>query len=132
MMSRLGNWLQASTNIPSQDELRAINLNNIVQDKPTTVIIRRNGTNLAPQIFRIEYLGQAFEQRGSHINKSSREPIVLIAARNHPDQVNVPNPDCIRGDRFFLQDYNQVFSVVHIDYTNNWLFSATAIAQEDT
>ena len=132
-MTRLGNWLRTSTTYnPSQTELRAINLHLVVLEKPTTITVRRNGVNQTPQVVRIEYLEQAFTQRGSHINETSRQGIVIIAAKNHPDQISVPNPNIIRGDLFYVASYMQNFEVIQVDFTNDWLFQATAIASEAT
>jgi hypothetical protein len=129
-MTRLGTWLavRPTTLLTSTDIERSVNMYNMVLDKPTDIeIIRDSGPKLDPQTVRIEYLEQAFTQRGTQINETSRQGVVILAQKNHP---TVPDVDIRRGDQFFLSDLDLMFEIVQVDFTNNWLFSATAIATE--
>lgn len=130
-MSRLSAWLEIRpTDIITDDDIeRSVNMYNMVLDKPTSIVILRDGVSpLAAQTVRIEYLEQAFVQRGSQINETTRQGIVILAQKNHPTVADV---NIRKGDRFYLSSVDLMFEVVQIDATmNNWLFSATAIATE--
>jgi hypothetical protein len=84
----------------------------LIQRRPETIIVQRNGVNLDPQIVRVEYSNTVRESndRNSASNVRTRD-VMLYGVVDHPDPA-VVDTDIRTGDLFSLN--SRLFRVTDV------------------
>lgn len=99
-MPSLDNWLASPDGFPLTVN-RSVTTGKRIQEKPTSIIIRRGVTQLAAQAVRIEPMSMyAMNTMQGVNNQQSGIPMMVVGYRNHP---TVANTDIQRGDRFTVE-----------------------------
>lgn len=73
-----------------------------INDRPTSIIIRRGGTTLDAQTVRIEWSGYAREDEDIEVAVDAMPGVgrlTVFGVRGHP---TLPDTDIQRGDRFII------------------------------
>lgn len=73
-----------------------------IQDKPTSITIRRNGVAQDAQTVRIEFDDTAVERLGDNA-VPGRQTVVIFGIRNH---ATLDDTDIKPGDAFFFENKN--------------------------
>lgn len=108
MTPSLDNWLARSSPINEAD--RAAAAWSRIQDKPTSVIVLRNGVARTAQTVRIEY-GNISNELQSNIGRNSVQDVIIFGIRNH---ATLPNTDIQRGDTINIHSARyEVESIIH-------------------
>lgn len=71
-----------------------------IQDKPTSITIKRGSTTLAAQTVRVEFSSTVREVQGS-TGISSKRDAIIFGIRDHD---SLPDTDIQRGDQFAIKD----------------------------
>jgi hypothetical protein len=79
-----------------------------IQDKPTTITLKRGTTKLDPQTVRVEFSSGASEQRGE-ASVPSFLSVTIFGVKDHP---SVSDTDIQKGDRVVLE--NTEYEVVGV------------------
>lgn len=95
-MPDISNW----TTTTSRQSSRAIDAWNRIQEKPSSIIVRRNGVDQAAQTVRVEYDSTVVKPAGSSID-AAQGRIVVFGVRGHP---TVADTNIQRADEFWLDD----------------------------
>jgi hypothetical protein len=98
-MPDLEAWLANDVVRPSE---RAAMAWRRINDRPTSITIRRGGVTLAAQTVRIEWSGYAREDEDIEVAVDAMPGVgrlTVFGVRGHP---TVPDTDIERGDRFII------------------------------
>lgn len=97
---------------------RAIAAWSRIQDKPTSVVLNRNGTLLAAQTMRVEYDNTANENE-SAAGRGVHRTVKLFGIRNHPTQADTT---IRKGDVFVLdsREFTVLDRVLTIGEVQAW------------
>lgn len=97
-MPSFDKWI-ASTNVrDTSAAAKATEAWNAILDDSTSVVITRNGSNLAAQTVRIEYQTWVTEDKGD-MAEASRRSVWVFGVRDHP---TVTDTNLQNGDKFVL------------------------------
>jgi hypothetical protein len=89
---------------------QAVDTAQVIADKTTSIVVRRNGADLAAQIVRIEELGGPGETRGQNATVANAG-VLIVGYRGHP---TIADTDLKRGDRFYLTADSTMYTVTQI------------------
>ncbi len=108
MTPNFDDWLARSLPIGEAD--RAAAAWSRIQDKPTSIIIVRDGVAQTAQTVRIEY-GNVSNEVQTAIGRNSVQDVVIFGIRNH---LTLPDTDIRRGDTINIQSARyEVESILH-------------------
>lgn len=111
-MPSLSDWLSSANSIEVLSaEDRAVLAWRRIQDRDTSLQLKRAGAMRPAQTFRIEYNNTALWVEGNLV-RSGRQQLTLFGVRDHPDPL-VVDSDIQRGDRVVINGAEyQVMSVL--------------------
>lgn len=97
-MPDFGTWAGTPHTWLGSDTLqRAYDTAQRIAEKPTTIVVRRQGVDLAPQVVRIDLLGLGNSVTASATAQASEVGYQVMGYRDHP---TLADTDLERGDRF--------------------------------
>jgi hypothetical protein len=94
---RLDTWLTGALPFGWANPNIAVNVGNIIADKSSSIVVTRDGAQLAAQTVRIEVIGNP-AQRKSDGALVGTNTVMVLGYKDHP---TVADTNLTRGDRFF-------------------------------
>lgn len=118
-MPNFDRWMSTYTDFISETD-RAVRAWLRIQDKASSIVIKRGMTRLDPQTVRIEEMPIVMQQ-GAFLRAESdpyktvkRITVTIYGVVGHPDTENVPDTDMREGDRFIWNNFEyEIMSLVH-------------------
>lgn len=111
-MSRIGKWLPQNRLSPVDATVRAAAAWKRIQDKPTSITLKRGSSNLSAQTVRIEY--SSFQRTVQGAGEVSELELILFGVVGHPDAA-VVDTDVKVDDRFRYEGNNyEISDVIHV------------------
>lgn len=81
-----------------------------IADRPTSIVVRRDGSLLDAQIVRIEVEDLPSERETNNAEVSS-QTVIVLGYKNH---ATATDTDLQRGDRFYISDQGLTYEVIEI------------------
>ncbi len=103
-----GNSFPLSSWLADADQ--AVDTAQVITDKALSIVVKRNGGDLAAQTVRIEGLGGPSETRGPNVTVANAA-VLIVGYRGHP---TITDTDLKRGDRFYLASEDALYTVTQI------------------
>lgn len=96
-MPSFNGWLTGALPFGWANPSIAVNVGNIIADKSISIVVTRDGAQLAAQTVRLEQIGDPTQRKsdGALVGKSV---VMVLGYKGHP---TVTNTNLTRGDRFF-------------------------------
>lgn len=95
-MATLSAWLRDENGRLESPDVRAVRAWNRINDKPTSIVVKRNGTIMAAQTVRLEY-AQGGLMESTNIGSVGSQSVTVYGILSHPVAANT---DIKIGDRF--------------------------------
>lgn len=89
---------------------QAVDTANMIADKRTSIVVRRDGVDLAAQTVRIEALGGPGETSGANATVANAA-VLIVGYRGHP---TIADTTLRRGDRFYLAAEDALYTITMI------------------
>jgi hypothetical protein len=120
---RLDSWLTGALPFGWANANIAVNVGNIIADKSISIIVTRDGAQLAAQTARLEPIGDP-SQRSSDNALTANSTVMILGYKGHP---TITDTNLTRGDRFFVGGI--VYEVVQVQpgYTDRLIAICEAI-----
>lgn len=110
-MPTLDNWFNASGAFAISASARAADAWRRIQDKPTSITLVRNGSDLAAQTVRLEYDNTSNDTEAGGAGKSSKRSLTVFGVKGH---ATVADTNILRSDRFAINGVKyQVIDVIY-------------------
>ena len=103
-------WLVSGDSTVMSAQQRAVLAWRRIQDRPTSIVLRRGTVDLSAQTMRVEYNNTASWVDGTLV-RTGKQMLTLFGIRDHP---TIANTDIQRGDRVVINGAQfQVMSVLY-------------------
>lgn len=122
-MPSFDGWLTGALPFGWANPNIAVNVGNIIADKSVSIIVTRDGAQLAAQTVRIEPIGNP-AQRKSDGSLVGQETVMALGYKGHP---SITDTDLTRGDRFFCGGLMYEVAQVQPGYTDRLIAICEAI-----